>query len=97
MNVNTQQNDTGVVFGEFKSSRLVREEGTSIISNTILLPIKYAKVGKKLELLNEDKTWTEWMVLSTSEFVVKDPVDPKVLVKYHRRATGDSMPKRNSK
>lgn len=93
MNVNTSQNDTGVVFGDFKSCRLVREVVDGVASITTLLPIKFAKIGKQLEL-NDDKVWTTWMVLTVSENIVKDPVDPKVLIKSHRKATGDSMPKK---
>jgi len=93
VNVNTSQNDTGVVFGEFKSCKVVREENNGIVSLVTLLPVKYAKVGKQLEL-QDDNQWKTWLVLSASEHIVTDPVDARVLIKSHRKATGDSMPKR---
>lgn len=95
MNVNTSQNDTGVIFGEFKSCKVVREVEGSILSQVTLLPVKFAKLGKQLELQDDGK-WTTWMVLNVSEFIVKDPVDARVLIKSHRKATGDSMPKRHA-
>lgn len=93
MNVNTSQNDTGVVFGDFKSCKVVREENNDVISLVTLLPLKYAKVGKQLEL-QDNGVWKTWLVLSASEFIVKDPTDPRILIKSQRTATGDSMPKR---
>jgi len=91
MNVNTSQNDTGVVFGEFKSCTLVRiyEDG-EVGSYTCLLPLKFAKEGKKLQIV-DDNEWIDWMVLKVSENIVTNPVDPRVLIKSHRKATGDSM------
>lgn len=99
MNVNTAQNDTGVVKGNFKSCTLVKQVDTSsteIISQTSLIPEKFAVVGKMIEL-KDDNGWVSWLVASASTSIVVDPVDPKVLIKAHRRATGDSMPKRSSK
>ena len=32
-------------------------------------------------------------MLVASESIVTDPTDPKVLIKSHRKATGDSMPR----
>lgn len=93
MNVNTSQNDTGVIKGDFKSCRVVREENGSILSQVTLLPVKFAQLGKQLEL-SDKGVWTTWMVLNVSSNVITDPVDPRVLVKSHRRATGDSLPKR---
>jgi hypothetical protein len=94
MNVNTRQNDTGVIFGEFKSCTLVRvyEDG-AVGSYTCLLPLKFAKEGKKLQIV-DDNEWIDWMVLKVSDNIVTNPVDPRVLIKSHRKATGDSMPKR---
>lgn len=93
MNVNTRQDETGVVKGNFKSCTLVRQEEGSVLSNVVLIPEKYAKAGRGIEVC-ADGVWSHWMVLTASESVVVDPVDPKVLIKSHRRATGDSMPKR---
>ena len=90
MNVNTQQDDTGVVKGNFKSCTLVREVETGVVSNTVLLPEKFAKAGKNIEI-NTDGVWTQWMVLKASGSIVVDPIDPRILIKAHRRATGDSM------
>lgn len=90
MNVNTKQDETGVVKGRFKSCTLVREVEGGVSSLVSLIPEKYARKGRNLELCN-DGNWTSWMVLSASESVVEDPVDPRILIKSHRRATGDSM------
>lgn len=93
MNVNTSQNDTGVVEGDFKSCHLVWEENNSILHTTKLIPVKFAKQGKIIEVQNDDKSWSSWMVLVASENVITNPTDPKVLIKSHRKATGDSMPR----
>lgn len=94
MNVNTSQNDTGVVYGEFRSSTLVRiyPDG-GLAQTTVLLPLKFAKEGKKVEII-DDGEWKDWMVLKVSDTIVTNPVDSRVLIKSHRKATGDSMPKR---
>lgn len=90
MNVNTRQDETGVVKGNFRSCLLVREEEGAVAQTVSLIPEKYAKVGRGLELCDNGK-WNHWMVLTASQSLVVDPVDPRVLVKSHRRATGDSM------
>jgi hypothetical protein len=96
MNVNTAQNDTGVIKGNFRSCRLVRPltEIEGVAHTTSLIPEKYAKVGRGLELFDGTE-WVHWMVLTVSGNLVVDPVDSRVLIKSHRRATGDSM-KRSS-
>lgn len=96
MNVNTKQENTGVVFGEFKSCTLVKQKSdNSVESYVCLLPTKYAKEGKKIEIKNEER-WVEWMVLKCSDTIVTNPVDPRILIKSHRAATGDSMPKKGN-
>lgn len=90
MNVNTQQDDTGVVKGNFRSCTLVRPSEGGVESQVSLIPEKFAKVGRKLEL-NAEGTWKDWTVLSASENLIVDPVDSRILIKAHRRATGDSM------
>lgn len=93
--IDTSQTN-GVVFGDFKSCRLIWDEGTSIRQTTTLLPIKYAKIGRKIEL-EENNKWVSWFVSAVSDNVIHDPTDPKVLIKYHRSGTGDSLPKRKNK
>jgi hypothetical protein len=68
----------------------VIEKDGEVISQVSLIPEKYARKGRNLELCVNGE-WTQWMVLSASESVVEDPVDPRILIKSHRRATGDSM------
>ena len=43
MNVNTSQNDTGVIKGEFKSCHLVWHSEESILHTTRLIPVKFAE------------------------------------------------------
>lgn len=94
MNVNTRQNDTGVVKGEFKQCTLARTEENGVSSTTTYIPLKYARVGRTLELQQEDGEWNTWVVIYASDAITVDPVDPRVLIKSHRRATGDSMPRK---
>jgi len=93
MNVNTKQDETGVVKGNFRSCTLVREIEGGVCHTVSLIPEKYAKAGRGIELCTEG-TWEHWMVLSASPSIVTDPVDARILIKSHRRATGDSMPKK---
>lgn len=90
MNVNTRQDETGVVKGNFRQCTLVREGVDGVSSTVSLIPEKYAKVGRGLELCSEGK-WEHWMVLKASEQLTVDPIDARILIKSHRRATGDSM------
>lgn len=90
MNVNTKQDETGVVKGNFRSCLLVREVEGGVAQTVSLIPEKYAKAGRGLELYSEGK-WDHWMVLTASPSLVVDPVDSRILIKSHRRATGDSM------
>lgn len=93
MNVSTFQNDTGVVKGDFKQCTLVRKIKDEVVSNVCYIPIKLAKIGKQIEIKNDDGIWIEWMILQISDSIVTDPIDSRVLIKAHRRATGDSMPR----
>jgi hypothetical protein len=90
MNVNTRQDDTGVVKGNFRQCTLVRECENGVSTTVSLIPEKYAKVGRGLELCS-DGQWDHWMVLKVSPNLTVDPVDARILIKSHRRATGDSM------
>jgi hypothetical protein len=92
MNVNTSQNDTGVVKGKFRQCTLCRKEEFSVTTKVSLIPEKFCKLGKLLELEDNDK-WNTWIVIFVSDTVSEDPIDSRVLIKAHRRATGDSMPK----
>lgn len=94
MNVNTSQNDTGVVKGEFKSCRLALDAGTEILHTTALLPIKVCKLGKVIEVKSESGDWIPWVVMYVPDSTVTDPTDPRILIRSHRKATGDSMPRR---
>lgn len=93
MNVNTAQNDAGVVKGDFKQVTLVREQDNGIARTVSFIPLKFAKEGRKLDIYTSGE-WVSWMVLKVAPNVVTDPIDPRILVKSHRRATGDSMPKK---
>lgn len=92
MNVNTSQNDTGVVKGDFNQVTLVREVPNGILSDVVLIPAKFAKIGKVLDIYTSGE-WVTWMVLKVSNQVYSNPIDPRVLIKSHRKATGDSMPR----
>ena len=96
MNVNTSQNDAGVVKGDFKQVNLVRETDSGISSTVCLIPAKFAKEGRKIDIYTSGE-WVNWMVLRASPYTFTDPVDPRIKIKSHRRATGDAMPKKGSK
>ncbi|MCK9428418.1 MAG: hypothetical protein M0R17_00225 [Candidatus Omnitrophica bacterium] len=93
MNVNTSQNDSGVVKGDFKQCTLVRKINYEVVQTVVLIPLKLAKIGKILEIKNDEGIWIEWLVLSISNNIQTDPIDSRVLIRAHRRATGDSLPK----
>jgi len=90
MDVNTRQDDTGVVKGNFRSCTLARPTPAGVESQVSLIPEKFANVGRRLEL-NANGEWKDWTVLSASENLIVDPIDSRILIKSHRRATGDSM------
>ena len=96
MNVDTRQDDTGVVKGNFKSCTLAASLANwDVITHVSLLPEKFAKAGKLVEIEHNGE-WRTWLVQTASDSIVVDPVGPRILIRHHRRATGDSMPKTNN-
>lgn len=94
MNVNTKNDDTGVIKGEFKHCKLIWEnEDGSVLHYSSILPLKYCKIGKVIEINNGEK-FQPWIVSVVSSDIIINPIDPRILIKHHRNATGDSMPKR---
>jgi hypothetical protein len=96
MNVNTAQNDTGVVKGEFRQCTLVRYD-KGVVNTVTYIPLRWAKVGRDVTIKDGDGDWIIWNILYVNQNIVTDPVDSKTLIKSHRRATGDSMPRKTSK
>jgi len=58
------------------------------------LPEKFAQKGRVLALKTEDGDWASgWRVEQVGP-AVEDPPDWRAAIRQHRKATGDSLPKR---
>lgn len=81
----------------YKQCRLRRDTETGYTETTSWIPSKFAMVGWMLDL-KEGPNWTEgWEVLSVSSEVLKEAPDIRKMIRSHRRATGDSNPRRSKK
>ena len=71
--------------------RLTTSDGHT--EQTSYIPDKYAKVGKILQL-KENDIWTDgWEVISIHHEPTDEPPDFRKMIRGHRKNTGDSLPK----
>lgn len=68
-------------------------------SHTVVwIPEKYCKKGKKIQIKDDDGEWGKtYTVAHVPSIRTEFPPDYRKLIKSHRKATGDSLPKRKTK
>lgn len=88
---------------KYRQCKLVRTESTKVGNKTATatystvswIPEKHAKLHRILELQDDNGDWTDgWVVESAGELCEK-PADWHKMIKGHRKATGDNLPKRS--
>jgi hypothetical protein len=67
----------------------MRRKDTHLVS---WIPSKFAKVGGVVKLKDDGK-WTDGWVIQWTGSTGEIPEETKKLIKDHRKATGDSLPK----
>jgi len=83
---------------EYRQCTLTRTNGTSTYTTVTFLPVKYAIVGKNVELQESDSGWSPiWTVQATSNFTkeASEFQTYEQMVRGHRQATGDSTKRSN--
>lgn len=78
---------------EYRQCCLKRVDGTSTYTTVTFIPVKYAVVGRKIELQEQNGDWSPiWTVESASELTkqASDFQTYEQMVRGHRQATGDS-------
>lgn len=80
----------------YRQCRLQKKTNEGTLTQVSWLPEPYAATGKVLKLRDEDKNWDNgWVVIGagSNRLAQSDVPDYHVLIKGHRKATGDSLPK----
>ncbi len=80
----------------YRQCQLVKKEEVGTRHQTSYLPERFAIQGKVLRLRNAEGTWEDgWVVEQASEARVSEDLlpDSHQEIKWHRRATGDAMPR----
>lgn len=80
----------------YRHCRLEKKNADSSQSCHTYLPDSFAKVGKVVKLKDDNGTWDNgWVVKEASENRLADSNVPDYhnLIKRHRQATGDALPK----
>lgn len=68
----------------------------AIVQTTSYIPQRFATVGRKLKLKNDQGIWIDgWIVMWVSDHVVTsdDLPDSHKAIKNHRKLSGDSWPR----
>lgn len=61
---------------------------------TSWLPLQFADVGRRLRLKDDDGNWEGGWEVVAAGHTQDRPTSPHEQIKNHRRATGDSAPRR---
>jgi len=77
----------------YRQCALEQEDGTTTVA---WLPVEYCDVGKYVEIKNSTTgEWSaKWKVLFMGD-ITSNPPDYRKLIRSHRKATGDSNPRRD--
>jgi hypothetical protein len=75
---------------EFFQQCVLTQDTTTIVT---WLPEKFCKVGRKLQLKDNDKWSAVWIVNYVNPDKTDNPPDYRKQIRKHRENTGDSMPK----
>lgn len=82
---------------KYRQCVLEKRENKSLVQTTSYIPEKYAKVGWTLALKDPaTKVWSEGWYVKSAGALVDEPMDPRQLIKGHRKMTGDSTPRKKS-
>lgn len=76
----------------YQQCKLVKHLADSKIYTVSYIPEKFAVVGKTVKLQRNGKWIDGWVIESVGDVVDKLP-DVQKIIRSHKKATGDSLPK----
>ena len=76
----------------YQQCKLVKYLADSEIHTVSYIPEKFAVVGRTVKLRRNGK-WTDGWIVESACDVVDELPDARKIIRDHKRATGDSLPK----
>jgi len=72
---------------------LHKDKEGKLLKQVTYVPEKFSEIGTVLRLRNEDMSWDNGWVVTSTGAIVDDPPDVRKGIRNHRKRTGDSLRK----